>query len=167
MPKLEVAKRARRTRATPKAYPFKRVELALMRGRHPTTTLAASTRMSKVRKRNTAPELAVRKVAWSMGLRYMTKNRDLPGSPDLANRSRKWAIFVHGCFWHRHEGCKHSTTPRTNAAFWKAKFLLNTLRDRAAIRSLNRLGYRAIVIWECQSGRHTANLLNRTINSPV
>ena len=150
-PKQPVAGRARRTRRAAKAQPFKRVERSLARGRRPTTTFGASKRMSGVRQRDTAPELAVRAIAWSMGLRYTTKNRDLPGSPDLANRSKKWALFVHGSYWHRHKPCSRSTTPKTNVRFWLTKFERNVARDRLAIKSLRRKGYKVIVIWECQA----------------
>jgi DNA mismatch endonuclease (patch repair protein) len=107
--------------------------------------------MSQIRQRDTAPEIAVRKVAYAMGMRYTTKNRDLPGSPDLANRSKKWAIFVHGCYWHRHEGCSHATTPKVNKAYWLAKFVRNVERDQQAKRSLTHRGYRVAIIWECDA----------------
>jgi DNA mismatch endonuclease (patch repair protein) len=107
--------------------------------------------MSRIRQRDTAPELSVRKVAYAMGLRYTTKNRDLPGSPDLANRSKKWAIFVHGCYWHRHVRCSRTTTPKTNQGFWLAKFVRNVERDAQASSALKKRGYRVAVIWECHA----------------
>lgn len=106
--------------------------------------------MSRVRQRGTKPELAVRAVARSVGLYYRTRNGDLTGSPDLANRRRKWAIFVNGCFWHRHDGCSKATTPKANRDFWLAKFARNVQRDRNARLELRRRGYRVLVIWECQ-----------------
>jgi DNA mismatch endonuclease, patch repair protein len=113
---------------------------------------ATSTRMAKVRQNATRPERVVRQILSALGQRYRLENRDLPGSPDLANRSRKWAIFVHGCFWHRH-GCKASSTPAHNREFWQAKFLRNVERDARAVAALQARGYTVIVIWECQTKR--------------
>lgn len=117
----------------------------------PTTTAEISRRMAKVRQHGTEPELVVRSVASEMGLRYRLTNRDLPGNPDLANRRRRFAIFVHGCYWHRHRDCPKATTPKTNAHFWNAKFELNVSRDRAAVRKLKAIGYKVVVIWGCQT----------------
>jgi DNA mismatch endonuclease (patch repair protein) len=112
---------------------------------------ATSERMGRIRQRDTAPEQAVRRALTRLGLRYRVTNRDLPGSPDIANRKRRWAIFVHGCYWHRHDGCGRATTPKRNREFWVAKFEANVARDRAAISALELLGYRALVIWECET----------------
>lgn len=112
-----------------------------------------SARMARIRQKGTKPELIVRKIIYELGHRYRIDNRDLPGSPDIANRKRGWAVFVHGCYWHRHPGCPKSTTPRRNRAFWKAKFRANVERDRRAVRQLRRLGYRTMVVWECQCER--------------
>lgn len=106
--------------------------------------------MKRVRRSGTRPELVVRKVCTSIGLRYRVTNRDLPGSPDLANRRRKLAIFVHGCFWHRHEGCSRATTPRSNRLFWLRKFRDNMARDGRAVRKLRAMNFRVMTIWECQ-----------------
>lgn len=106
--------------------------------------------MRLVRQHGTAPELTVRKIVTTLGVRYTTKNRDLPGSPDLANRSKKFAIFVHGCYWHRHRGCSKATTPRTNVAFWEEKFHSNVERDRRVARACRASGYRTVVVWECE-----------------
>jgi DNA mismatch endonuclease (patch repair protein) len=111
-----------------------------------------SKRLGGVRQANTKPEQAVRAALVKLGWRCRTANRDLPGSPDLTNRPAKWAVFVHGCFWHRHAGCPKATTPKRNADFWLAKFENNVKRDRRAIRALRRAGYRVAVIWECQTG---------------
>jgi DNA mismatch endonuclease (patch repair protein) len=108
--------------------------------------------MAQVSQRDTAPELAVRRLAYAMGLRYTMRNRDLPGSPDLANRSKKWAIFVHGCYWHRHTKCHYATVPKTNTLFWMRKFERNRQRDLKAVRILCATGYRVDVIWECDTG---------------
>ena len=114
---------------------------------------STSERMGGIRQKGTAAELAVRRIATSLGLHYRISNRDLPGSPDLANRSRKWAIFVHGCFWHRHAGCSRTTTPRRNRAFWVAKFEANIARDARVQSELRDLGYRVVVLWECEVER--------------
>lgn len=110
-----------------------------------------SVRMGGIRQHGTTPELAVRRVATELGLRYRVANRDLPGSPDLANRTRKWAIFVHGCYWHRHAGCRRATMPKRNADFWLAKFDANVLRDARARAALRREGFRVVTVWECQA----------------
>ncbi len=110
-----------------------------------------SRRLARIRQRDTDPELRVRKILTELGLHYRTHNRDLPGSPDIANRKHKWAVFVHGCFWHRHEGCPRATTPKRNRAFWLAKFAANRVRDRRAIRELGQRGFSVLVAWECES----------------
>ncbi len=107
--------------------------------------------MGRVRQKGTKPELSVRRECRAMDLRYTTINRDLPGSPDLANRSKRWAIFVHGCFWHRHANCVKATTPESNSAFWLAKFARNVARDAQARADLKKLGYRVLVLWECET----------------
>ena len=115
------------------------------------TTDYISQRMGRVRQSGTTPELRVRQVCSSLGMRYRTRNRDLPGSPDLANRSRQWAIFVHGCYWHRHQGCSRATTPKSNREFWLAKFARNCERDRQSYSALETKGYAVLVVWECET----------------
>lgn len=83
------------------------------------------------------------------GLKYRINVRSLPGSPDLANKSRKFAVFVHGCFWHRHARCRYATVPKTNVQFWLDKFEANVRRDRKARKALEKRGFRVIVVWEC------------------
>lgn len=140
-----------RTSVTEGLRPYRHVETRLAQGAMLTTTAAASARLAKVRRTGTAPELAVRRAASALGLRYTLDNRDLPGSPDLANRSQRFAIFVHGCFWHRHTNCPRTTIPRTNRAFWEAKFRQNRARDREAIRRLKKMGYSVVILWECEA----------------
>lgn len=111
---------------------------------------ATSHRLGQIRQRGTAAELEVRRMLTSLGLHYRLGNRDLPGSPDVANRIRRWAVFVHGCFWHSHEGCPRATVPKRNRAFWEDKFAANRDRDRRAIDALRSMGYRAVVVWECE-----------------
>jgi DNA mismatch endonuclease, patch repair protein len=107
--------------------------------------------MSRVRQRGTEAELAVAAALRKLGLSYRLSVNSLPGSPDFANRKMKWAIFVHGCFWHQHSGCKRATIPKTNEDFWRDKFLTNRTRDARAIRELRHLGFRVSLIWECQT----------------
>jgi len=112
--------------------------------------------MSAVRQKDTPLEMQVRRVASRLGLSYRVRNRDLPGSPDLANRRRRWAIFVNGCFWHGHKHCsktKSSDTPRvpvSNAEFWAQKMADNRTRDARKIKSLRQLGFRVLIVWECE-----------------
>jgi len=107
--------------------------------------------MAGIRQESTKPELAVRSALRELGASYRISNRDLPGSPDIANRSQKWAIYVHGCFWHRHEGCARTTTPSRNRGAWEAKFAANIARDRAKLAQLEALGFRVLTIWECET----------------
>jgi len=120
-------------------------------------------RMLRQRRANTKPERAVRALLTSLGQRFRLENRDLPGSPDLANRTHGWAIFVHGCFWHRHNGCAHATTPKRHRAFWLRKFEDNRRRDRAKVRELRRLGFQVLTIWECELAH--SELLQRRVLS--
>jgi DNA mismatch endonuclease (patch repair protein) len=110
---------------------------------------ARSALMGRVRQRDTRPEQAVALALRSLGIAYRKNVRSLPGSPDFANKSRKWAVFVHGCFWHRHTGCRRATTPKANRDFWLAKFATNRTRDARAIRALRAMGFRVAIIWEC------------------
>lgn len=111
---------------------------------------ATVARLRAVPSRNTTAELRVRAVVRSLGIGYRIANKDLPGSPDLANRSCRWAMFVHGCFWHAHESCSRAMVPSNNARYWRAKFASNRRRDRKAISDLKRLGFRTLVVWECE-----------------
>ena len=136
--------------------PFKKVEKRLAGTAALRTDAATSARMGRVRQSGTAPEMTIRRAVSTLGLRYTVRNRDLPGSPDLANRSRRWAIFVHGCYWHRHEGCHKATTPRTNTDFWLEKFSRNVARDEAARIELERRGYRVLTFWQCDVEENNA-----------
>ena len=110
-----------------------------------------SANMSRIRGRNTAPELIVRKLAHSLGYRFRLHLRELPGSPDLVFRSRKKVIFVNGCFWHRHEGCRYAYKPKSNVQSWENKFSSNVERDNRVTSELKNLGWRVLVIWECET----------------
>lgn len=107
--------------------------------------------MRSVRREKTKPELAVARFLGSRGVRFGTNVRSLPGSPDLANKSRRFAVYVHGCFWHRHPGCRKATTPKQNAAFWATKFAQNVARDRVKEQALRDLGFEVAVVWECET----------------
>ena len=135
----------------PKLQSFKKLEKRLVGDALLRTTAKTSARMGHVRRAGTIPEVQVRRYLSSLGIRYRTKNRDLPGAPDLANRSKKWAVFVHGCFWHQHEKCKSATMPKTNQGFWRAKFTANRIRDARAYELLENMGYSVTTIWECQT----------------
>ena len=130
--------------------PFKKVERRLAGKKLLRTDASTSERMGRIRQSGTEPELTIRRAVATLGLRYTVRNRDLPGSPDLANRTRRWAIFVHGCYWHRHAGCHKATTPRTNTKFWLNKFSRNVARDEAARIELERRGYRVLTFWQCE-----------------
>jgi DNA mismatch endonuclease, patch repair protein len=108
-----------------------------------------SRRLGSVRQSATGAELLVRRGLWQNGIRYTVSNADLPGRPDLANRSRRWAVFVHGCFWHRHQ-CSRATTPKRNREFWLEKFRTNISRDIRNVSLLKDLGYQVEIIWECE-----------------
>jgi DNA mismatch endonuclease (patch repair protein) len=106
--------------------------------------------MSRIRGKDTAPELAVRSLLHRMGFRFRLHRRDLPGTPDIVLPRHATVVFVHGCFWHRHAGCKGATTPKTRRAFWRAKFEANVERDRRNRRDLRKLGWKVLTVWECQ-----------------
>ena len=128
---------------------------------------ATSARLARVPQRDTRAELRTRSIAYALGLRYRTRNKDLPGSPDLANRKRRWAVFVHGCYWHSHADCSRATVPKRNRTFWEAKFAGNRARDAQSIAALKERGYYVLVVWECELAtpavvrRHLARLLHR------
>lgn len=109
--------------------------------------------MSRIRQAGTQPELVVRAALRCIGIGYRLNTRDLPGSPDVANKGRRWAIFVHGCYWHHHTNCARATVPKRNREFWLGKFATNRRRDARAIRELRAEGFRVIIVWECQTRR--------------
>ena len=115
-----------------------------------TTTPERSRLMSKVRQAHTAPEREIRKLLHKFGYRFRVKAKDLPGTPDVINRSAKWAIFVHGCFWHAHDGCYRWKIPKSNSNFWRNKFLNNRERDERKTNNLRDLGYSVLVVWQCE-----------------
>ena len=107
--------------------------------------------MSRVRQKNTDPELAVRRCLHLLGYRFRLHRRDLPGTPDIVLPKYRTVIFVHGCFWHRHPGCNKTTMPKTRVDFWSRKFQANTERDARKEQALRAIGWRPCVIWECET----------------
>lgn len=107
--------------------------------------------MSRIGPRNTVPELAVRRAAHRMGFRFRLHRKELPGRPDLVFAKHRLAVFVHGCFWHRHADCANSTMPKTRPEFWQRKFQGNVERDHRNCEQLARLGWRTLIIWECEA----------------
>src|SRR5689334_559816 len=106
--------------------------------------------MSRIKDRDTGPEMKVRRLLHRLGYRYQACARSLPGRPDLVFRRRRRVIFVHGCFWHRHEGYRHATTPASNCGYWLPKLAANRARDARNIAALAALGWEVLVVWECE-----------------
>ncbi len=117
--------------------------------------------MSQVHSRDTSIELAVRHWLYHHGYRYRKNVKQLPGKPDIVLRPYKTVIFIHGCFWHRHPGCRDATTPKTNTEFWENKFARNVANDIKHRTELEELGFRVIVIWECDINKN----LEKTMTS--
>lgn len=105
--------------------------------------------MSRIKGVNTRPEMLVRKLLWANGYRYRLHAKDLPGKPDIVFRGSKAAIFVHGCFWHRH-GCRYTTMPSTRQEFWIKKFADSMERDKKNVQLLCEQGWRVLLLWECE-----------------
>jgi DNA mismatch endonuclease (patch repair protein) len=112
-------------------------------------TATRSRMMSGIKGKDTAPELAVRRRLFAAGFRYRLHPKEVPGRPDMLFPKHRAAVFVHGCFWHRHPGCRYATTPGTRPEFWAAKFAGNVERDERKTRELLEGGWRAAVVWEC------------------
>lgn len=125
-----------------------------------------SERMSRIRSSNTAPEVALRRAMHAIGFRFRLHSKGLPGKPDIVLPRHKTVIFVHGCFWHRHSGCKIATTPKTNTEFWVEKFDRNVVRDARTREQLEGLGWRVIVVWECElrSANQVAGAVRRVVD---
>ncbi len=117
------------------------------------SALQRSELMSRVRSRDTKPEMRVRRLVHSMGYRYRLHARDLPGRPDLVFRPRRKVIFVHGCFWHQHVGCSRSGIPKSpeRRSYWKTKLTGNVLRDRRNEDALRTLDWSFLLVWECET----------------
>lgn len=119
----------------------------------PLTVRERSERMSRIRSKDTKPEMLVRRIVHGLGYRYRLHASDLPGRPDLVFRPRRKVIFVHGCFWHRHEGCSRNRIPKSpeRQEFWRAKLDGNARRDRLNQAALREKGWDVLVIWECET----------------
>ena len=119
--------------------------------------------MSRVRGKHTSPEMRVRRAAHNLGLRFRLHRKNLPGQPDLVFPKRRIALFVHGCFWHRHPGCSKASTSKSRTSYWQDKFTTNVARDADNRRQLEALGWRVVIIWERETKREAdlANLLRR------
>jgi len=121
--------------------------------------------MSAIKSKNTKPEIAVRKMLHALGYRFRLHRKDLPGSPDIVLPKYKTVIFVHGCFWHRHENCKFASTPKTRKEFWENKFNENMKRDKNNFKELKKLNWNLLVIWECET--KNINLLIKKFSSKI
>ena len=107
--------------------------------------------MRQVRNKNTTPEILTRSLMHAMGLRFRLHRKNLPGSPDIVLAKYRTVVFVHGCYWHRHPGCKYASTPKTNTAFWQNKFAQNVNRDTESCRKLKKSGWNVLIIWQCET----------------
>lgn len=107
--------------------------------------------MSRIRGKDTNPEMIVRRLVWAMGVRYRLHRRNLPGCPDMAFVTRRKVIFIHGCFWHRHNGCPASRAPKSHVGFWEDKLEKNCLRDACNQARLREMGWDVLVVWECET----------------
>jgi len=106
--------------------------------------------MSRIRSKNTRPEVLVRSLMHRLGYRFRIHSRKLPGSPDIVLAKWKTVVFVHGCFWHRHKLCPYAYSPKSRKAFWEKKFADNVKRDRKKARMLRALGWHVVTVWECE-----------------
>ena len=130
-----------------------------------------SERMSRIRGKDTKPELALRSAMHRLGFRFRLHGAKLPGRPDLVFPKYRAAVFVHGCFWHRHQGCKIASMPKTNTPFWQAKFTRNIDRDAEVTKALQSVGWRVFKVWECElaseekAGQAAATLANALLEA--
>jgi len=114
------------------------------------TLAQRSANMRKIRGKNTSPEMAVRRLIRDLGFGYRLHDKTLPGKPDLVFKGRKKVIFIHGCFWHQHSGCKISHIPKSNHEYWAPKLQKTQLRDKEYLRELEASGWQVLTIWECE-----------------
>lgn len=118
--------------------------------------------MSRISSKHTKPEILVRKALYNLGFRYRLHNKKLHGKPDIVIKKLKIIIFVNGCFWHQHKGCKRQSIPKSNLGYWKNKLKSNVERQKKDIVSLRRLGWKVYLIWECETKKPKV-LLNKVI----
>ena len=132
-----------------------------------TDTLSAERRswnMSRIGSRNTAPEIRMRSLLHRAGFRFRLHAPGLPGKPDIVLRRYKAVVFVHGCFWHRHGGCRKATTPSTRPDFWQSKFNATIERDRRKTSELNAMGWRVLTVWECELEKNPDQVIETVRN---
>jgi DNA mismatch endonuclease, patch repair protein len=118
--------------------------------------------MARILSKNTKPEMVVRRLVHGLGYRYVLHDKRLPGSPDLVFPARRQVVFVHGCFWHRHD-CGRGFQPKSNATFWEAKLEGNKARDKRHLAALKSLGWRVLVVWECSTDERSLDALARRL----
>jgi DNA mismatch endonuclease, patch repair protein len=128
------------------------------------TRTERSALMSRIRSKDTAPELTVRRMLHALGYRYVLHDCRLPGTPDVVFRSRRKVVLVHGCFWHGHH-CGRGFKPLTNTEFWADKIAMNQARDRRVVRSLRKLGWGVMTVWECSVGPKRIDALRHRLTS--
>ena len=128
------------------------------------TPAKRSWNMSRIKSSNTKPETVVRSLLHGMGYRFRLHRKDLPGKPDIVLPMYRTVILVHGCYWHRHEGCKYAYNPKSQVEFWQNKFKENVKRDKRNQKELTELGWKVVVVWECET-RENENLIKRLRNS--
>ena len=121
-----------------------------------------SVNMSRIRSKNTKPEIKFRKKLHSLGYRYSLHKKDLPGKPDLYLKKHNLAIFIHGCFWHQH-GCRYSVIPKSNKKYWELKLKNNTLRDEKNLKKLNQIGVNYEIVWECQIKEQIGEVVEKVL----
>jgi DNA mismatch endonuclease (patch repair protein) len=119
--------------------------------------------MSQVKSQDTSIEIKVRSYLFRNGFRFRKNVKKLPGKPDIVLPKYRTIIFIHGCFWHRHAGCKDATTPKTRTEFWQQKFDRNVANDRLHIKQLEKMGWHVIVLWECQINKDIETTMENTI----
>ena len=137
---------------------------------NPPVSKARSYNMSRIRNKDTKPEMIVRSMLHRLGYRFRLHRKDIPGNPDIVLPKYRTVIFVHGCFWHRHPGCKYAYSPKTRVEFWEKKFADNVRRDREVKELVTKAGWKYFVIWECGINNpillqdNLKNILRQTIN---
>ena len=117
--------------------------------------------MSRIKSKNTKPECIIRSLLHRMGYRFRIHRKDLPGNPDIVMPKYNTVIFVHGCFWHRHKNCKRATTPKSNVEYWGNKFSKNIKRDITYQKELKSLGWKVLVVWECELNKNIEMIANK------
>lgn len=132
---------------------------------YPSPSPERSALMARIRSKDTSPEKTVRRLVHRMGFRYRLYRRDLPGTPDLVFPRLRKVILVHGCFWHRHVGCKLATVPKTRPGFWQAKFDSNVRRDAKATDELQAQGWEILTVWECETRKRNQDELQEKLRN--